>query len=538
MVAADVKRAEVKKEEGLDEAMEGAEGDAAGPSGEPPSALSDVHRAFLRLTGKGEEGPAGVAEAPGADAQPKEEDAQRDQFADDGDGDGAEGERLSKKKRKELETMKVAELKRTCSRPDVVEVWDVRAPDPHLLVHLKAYRNAVPVPRHWSQKRQYLQGKRGLEKPPFELPEYIKATGITGMRDAYLEKEAASKQKQQARSRMRPKMGKIEIEYEVMYDAFFKYQTKPKMSRVGDLYYEGKEFEMRPEGLVPGTISDALREALGMEGELEPPPWLRHMQRYGPPPSYPDLKIPGLSAPIPKGAMFGYDPGMWGKPPVDEMGRPLYGDVFGELGAEVEDLGVDKEARWGAFQEVEEEEFSSSEEEEEEAGEGEDPETADGLRTGVATTATLPPGVATPAMVDIRKQVPDSAAPTPLPAGAPKELYTVLEQQKASLGATSLMGSAHTYAIPGGKDKKAEALAKLNSVRGEVAGASEVTVDPSEIEGMSDAEIRALYQRRLAEARSSAGREDLSGMVAARAAQQARKRDDKRKADEEERFKF
>ena len=43
-------------------------------------------------------------------------------------------------------------------------------------------------------------------------------------------------------------------------------------------------------------------------------------QRYGPPPSYPHLKIPGLNAPIPPGASFGYHPGGWGKPPVDEVG--------------------------------------------------------------------------------------------------------------------------------------------------------------------------------------------------------------------------
>lgn len=48
----------------------------------------------------------------------------------------------------------------------------------------------MPVPRHWSQKRAYLQGKRGIEKPPFKLPDYIEATGITDMRDAYLEKQA------------------------------------------------------------------------------------------------------------------------------------------------------------------------------------------------------------------------------------------------------------------------------------------------------------------------------------------------------------
>lgn len=47
-------------------------------------------------------------------------------------------------------------------------------------------------------------------------------------------------------------------------------------------------------------------------------PW----QRYGPPPSYPHLKIPGLNAPIPPGAKFGYGHGDWGKPPVDEVGLP------------------------------------------------------------------------------------------------------------------------------------------------------------------------------------------------------------------------
>ena len=46
----------------------------------------------------------------------------------------------------------------------------------------------MPVPRHWSQKRKYLQGKRGLEKPPFQLPDYIEATGIGEMRKAYQDK--------------------------------------------------------------------------------------------------------------------------------------------------------------------------------------------------------------------------------------------------------------------------------------------------------------------------------------------------------------
>ena len=51
------------------------------------------------------------------------------------------------------------------------------------------------------------------------------------------------------------------------------------------------------------------------------------MQRYGPPPSYPNLKIPGLNAPIPEGCSFGYHAGGWGKPPVDETGKIDYSRV-------------------------------------------------------------------------------------------------------------------------------------------------------------------------------------------------------------------
>lgn len=80
---------------------------------------------------------------------------------------------------------------------------------------VQAYRNSVPVPRHWSQRRKYLQGKRGIEKPPFKLPEFIEATGITEMRQAYQEKEEAKKLKQKQRDKMAPKTGKMDIDYSV-----------------------------------------------------------------------------------------------------------------------------------------------------------------------------------------------------------------------------------------------------------------------------------------------------------------------------------
>ncbi|KAK2656005.1 hypothetical protein Ddye_009057 [Dipteronia dyeriana] len=62
------------------------------------------------------------------------------------------------------------------------KVWDAIAAYPKLLVFLKAYRNTVPVPRHWRQKKKFLQGKRGIEKQPFQLPDFIASTGIEKIR--------------------------------------------------------------------------------------------------------------------------------------------------------------------------------------------------------------------------------------------------------------------------------------------------------------------------------------------------------------------
>ncbi|KAL6573961.1 Splicing factor 3B subunit 2 [Orobanche hederae] len=121
---------------------------------------------------------------------------------------------------------------------------------------------------------------------------------------ACIEKEENKKLRQKQRERMQPKMGLI---ISVLHDAFFKHQTKLKLTTHGDLYYEGKEFEVKLREMKPGTLSQELKEALGMP-EGAPPSWLINMQ-YGPPPSYPHLKIPGLNAPIPPGAKFGYGHG-------------------------------------------------------------------------------------------------------------------------------------------------------------------------------------------------------------------------------------
>jgi splicing factor 3B subunit 2 len=271
---------------------------------------------------------------------------------------------ISKKRMRKLSRMSLIELKTKTGRSDIVEWVDVTAPDPFFLIYLKSLPNTVPVPPHWCQKRKYLQAKRGIVKPPFILPEFIQNTGITELRDNMKNKDRYKTLKSRIRSRLQPKLGKLDMDYEKLHDAFFRYQTKPKMSKFGDLYYEGKELEIRFDDKIPGIISEELRVALGMPDAKGPPPWLINLQRYGPPPSYPYLKLPGVNYPIPPCAEWGYQTGGWGKPPIDEFNRPLYGDIFGVMNNNTESISNKslKHELWGEPETIEFEEFFGNEE--------------------------------------------------------------------------------------------------------------------------------------------------------------------------------
>lgn len=310
--------------------------------------------------------------------------------------------------------------------------------------------------------------------------------------------------------------------------AFFQHQTKPeKMTQFGDLYYEGKEYEtIKSSQFRPGYLSERLREALGMPNEASPPPWLINMQRYGPPPSYPNARIPGLNAPLPQGSSYGYHVGGWGKPPVDAFGRPLYGgDPFGT--PEVKNEGIEDENEdlyglssgglaaaggmitsdgkalgkksWGdlpsAFggEDDEEEEESSSEEESsdeemeesEEEGEMAPPPPVAGVEDASRAPgmdSVLPDGVDSvvpSSAIDLRKPGDE----TPMVGEAPKQLYTVLQQTAADKDAqqTSVFASDHAYVLPGAgpgsgmPEGAASVLSK--SVAGSGAGAKRKAKD-------------------------------------------------------------
>ena len=315
---------------------------------------------------------------------------------------------------------------------------------------------------------------------PSSSTAYIADTGIATVKDALREKEADQTLKAQTRQRVQPKMGKVDIDYQKLHDAFFRFQSKPdSLTGYGELYYEGKEFETKFKERRPGELSDELKEALSIP-PLAPPPYLIGMQRYGPPPSYPHLKIPGLNSPIPPGSQWGFHAGGWGRPPMDELGRPLYGDVLGDGSGltnglpdtEAYEQNVQKEL-WGELEPEEEAEEEEEEEEEEEKEEEQEQDAEeqsgrrqgdmpyDGMQTpsGLDTpsgmqsvSSTIPPGLETPAFIELRKDGRGGpAAPPPppptAPPGQPKQLYQVINDSSTSIG--GLMGSERGYDVYG-----------------------------------------------------------------------------------------
>jgi splicing factor 3B subunit 2 len=443
--------------------------------------------------------------------------------------------KLSRKKRKEMNKLSVAELKALVRKPEIVEWTDTSAPDPRLLVHIKAYRNVVPVPAHWSLKREYLSSKRGVEKPPFALPKFIQETGISEMRDAALEKQEQATLKQRQRERVQPKMGKLDIDYQKLYEAFFRFQTKPELTRYGEIYYEGKEYETNLRHLRPGELSDELKEALNIPPGA-PPPWLINQQRFGPPPSYPALKIPGLNAPPPPGAMWGYHPGGYGKPPVDEHNRPLYGgDIFGVLQSQQnvqQGEPVEKDL-WGELQPPEDESEEESEEEEDAVEEDirEGLQTPSGLETPSGIVSTVPSEFGTAESVagefDVRKYHRGTETEE---STEPKTAYHVIPEQSSRV--QGFFGGDRVYDLKAVGSQIPVLGADEQNRKRKKPGDVDVSMDPDILQshdGISKQKLRSLYDEERQQERSNWGfQEDLSDMIANESRKRLRKEEEKR----------
>lgn len=191
-------------------------------------------------------------------------------------------------------------------------------------------------------------------------------------------------------------------------------------------------------------------------------------------------------------AQWGFHPGGWGKPPMDDYNRPLYGDVFGVMqGAEIAGQNDINKELWGEIEHVEVGEYPStstsnpmsssfhcplpcstltcpesdeeSEEEDEDEPEAEDDdadgepvrvppggtETPSGMETpsGLhSVTSTVPGGLETPDFIDLRKNREKTADMSAGPSG-PRDLYTVIPERESS--SRGFMGSTTTYDVGG-----------------------------------------------------------------------------------------
>ena len=360
------------------------------------------------------------------------------------------------------------------------------------------------------------------------------------MRDAVLEKQDQASLKQRQRERVQPKMGKLDIDYQKLYEAFFRFQTKPELTRYGEVYYEGKEYETNLRHLRPGELSEELKEALNIPPGA-PPPWLLNQQRFGPPPSYPALKIPGLNAPLPAGASWGYQPGGYGKPPTDEFNRPLWGgDIYGVIQPQVNTQQGEpvEKTLWGELQEPEEESEGSEEgdeddDERDEESVGAGLQTPSGLETPGGFTSTVPSefggDVGPGGDLDLRKQRRGIDTEESI---HPRSAYTVVPERQGRV--QGFFGSERAYDVGAAQQNQhLPVLDQEDSTRKrKQPGDVDVAIDPDSLEaqdGISKEEVRRKFDEKKNEEKGDWGfQEDLSDMIASESRKRL-KRDEERR---------
>jgi splicing factor 3B subunit 2 len=179
-------------------------------------------------------------------------------------------------------------------------------------------------------------------------------------------------------------------------------------------------------------------------------------------------------------------------------------------------------------------------------------ETPSGMTSVVSTVAG---GLETPDFLELRKNA--ARAPSEATDTGPRSLYQVVPEKQTSV--RGLMGSERGYdvgavtnaqaAIPvlgderGTKVRETIVIIDLFSliVTQRKANGVDISIDASELEGMSEEELRRRYDQH---ARGSAGvpgangREDFSDMIAKEMAKKKQKMDRERETRKEKDFKF
>jgi splicing factor 3B subunit 2 len=242
------------------------------------------------------------------------------------------------------------------------------------------------------------------------------------------------------------------------------------------------------------------------------------------------------------------------------MGEPIDKNAWGELEPEegwCSSLPAQLHAKYCLFTEEEEEE-SEEESEEEEAAE---PAPADGLQTpsGLETpsgmtsvVSTVAGGLETPDFLELRKH--SARSTMEAVESGPRSLYQVVPEKQTSV--RGLMGSDRGYdvsavsgaPIPVLGDERGTKVFSVScalcldltafALAQRKANGVDVSIDASELEGLSEEELRRKYDTHSRGSAGVAHKEDFSDMVAKEMAKKRQKMDRERDVKKGKEFKF
>ena len=113
--------------------------------------------------------------------------------------------------------------------------------DPEFVLYRISQRLGLPVHPSWAKWFWAVLNEHQRTKPLDGLG--YQPVAVTGTKqeflewigDAVKEKEAGMSLKAKTRERVQPKMGKVDIDYQKLHDAFFKFQTKPAVTGFGEM---------------------------------------------------------------------------------------------------------------------------------------------------------------------------------------------------------------------------------------------------------------------------------------------------------------
>ena len=200
---------------------------------------------------------------------------------------------------------KLITLKLIAQNPSLVGIDDVNSPCPFIYTSLKSLACFVPVSPFWAMRKGKLKRLPFNFRPEYKLPPNVASTRIAQTRALSKENAISAPKKRVKLSRLQPIIGQLNVSYSDMHDCFFKLTYTPPLSRLGEYpqaFFERTRSQQTLSSGNPGVISEKLREALGMATDTQPLPFLKTMQKIGLPPGYPGLLVPGINAPLPKGA--------------------------------------------------------------------------------------------------------------------------------------------------------------------------------------------------------------------------------------------